>query len=105
MKSLAIGSRVTSKAFSYSSSTKKFVGDMSEICQGGIDPLDQLYHDESTKGFVMVSDKTGDQAEFVLYHTEREADGDIRYWLFKPSSMTRIRNKGMENVTAMIVNT
>lgn len=105
MKSLAIGSRITSSAFGYNKSAKRFSADMSEICQGGIDPLDQLYHDESTKGFVMVSAKTGDQAEFWLYHTEREADGDLRYWVFKPSAMTCIRNKDMANVTVTIFNT
>jgi len=105
MKSEAIGSRVSSKHFTFSPATNSFVGEIAEISHEGADPLDQLYHDDGAKGFVMVSTRTGHEAEFYLTDTVREDDGDLRAWLFRPTMHTTNQFPALRGVQITIVNT
>jgi hypothetical protein len=103
--SRTIGTQISSAKFTYSKKSKSFVADMSEISHGGYNPLGRLYDDEGTQGFVMISHKTHATVEFFLDHTEREADGDIRFWLFKPTQQAVEYNSDLKGVKVMIVNT
>lgn len=102
-KSNAIGDRANTSLFTYNAQTKTFVTEMSELQHRKIDPLGQLYCDACDQGFVMVSEKTGHEVEFFLYHTDREADGDLRSYIFKAAA-----HRAFDPVTAelkvMIVN-
>ncbi|WP_407303456.1 hypothetical protein [Acinetobacter sp.] len=100
-----IGSKISSARFTYTKRTNSFVTDMSEISHSGADPLGQLYDDAADQGFVMISHKTHEAVEFYLDHTEREADGDIRYWLFKPTAAAVRKNPKLADAKVMIVNT
>lgn len=104
MKSQAIGNRIPSNVFDFTGKNGTFSSDMSEVSHAGFDPLEQLYVDEGTKGFVMVSAKTGAEVEFVLYHTERE-EGDTRFWYFKPSASSIAKNPKLTFTKAVIYNT
>lgn len=102
-KSNAIGHRASTKQFTYNKESKTFVCDMSELQHGGINPLGQLYGDACDQGFVLVSEKTGSEVAFYLHHTEREADGDLRYWLFKAAAH-RAFEPATSELKVMIVN-
>lgn len=105
MKSQAIGNRINSKNFGYSTMTRTFHADISELEWRLLDAFDQLWADEGTKGFVMVSEKTADEVPFVLDHTEREVDGDTCAWRFVPHWHAVSRNQELRGVSVIIYNT
>ena len=105
MKSQAIGNRIQSSNFDMGSARKCFTAEISMLSHQGLNPTDQLYYDADDQGFVMVSSKTQNEAEFFLYHTEREADNDIRAWLFKPTEFTLQRHKQLAGISVIIYNT
>jgi len=100
-----IGSKISSARFTFSKKTNMFVADMSEVSHGGYNILSQLYNDAADQGFVMISHKTHAAVEFYLDHTEREADGDVRFWLFKPTANAVRKNPQLAGTKVMIVNT
>lgn len=105
MKSQAIGTRINSRSFGYSTMTRTFHAEIAELEHARLDAFDQLWADEGTKGFVMVSAKTGEEVPFVLDHTEREADGDTMAWRFVPHWHAVSRNQELRGVSAIIYNT
>lgn len=105
MKSQAIGNRVSSDKFSFHPASNSFVGEIAEIVVGGNCPLEQLYHDEDKQGFVMVSTRTGNEAEFYLTNIMREVDGDTRAWIFRPTIHTANHFPALRDVQITIVNT
>lgn len=104
-KSQAIGTRIDSTKFGYGKKTQTFFADISELEAQRLDAFDQLWHDEATKGFVMVSAVTGNEVPFVLDHTEREADGDTRAWRFVPHQHAIEMNAGLRKISVIIFNT
>lgn len=104
-KSQAIGDRINSSKFTRSVRGRTFFADFSEIEHAKLDCTGQLFHDEGTKGFVMVSQWTGTEVPFELYHTEREADGDVRAWMFKPHQHAAYLDERIKDLTVIIFNT
>lgn len=104
-KSQAIGTRINSSKFGFAKKTRTFFIDISELEHERIDAFDQLWHDEDTKGFVMVSAVTGVEVPFVLDFTDREADGDTRAWRFKPHPHAVAYNATLQGVSVIIFNT
>jgi hypothetical protein len=105
MKSQAIANRINSDKFIRSTGGKTFFADVSQLEHEKHDAFDQVWHDEGTKGFVLVSQWTGKEVPFELYHTEREADGDVRAWLFKPHQHAVNLDGRLKGVTTIIFNT
>ena len=104
-KSPAIGTRINSNKFYYGSKTQTFFADHSELFHAKLDAFGQLWGDEGTKGFVMVSARTTEEVPFELDHIEREADGDVRMWRFKPSRHEIALNPKLERVSVIVFNT
>jgi hypothetical protein len=104
-KSQAIGTRISTKQFDFGPNTMTFFTYIAELSAEHLDPLDRLWADEGTKGFVLVSHKTGDEYPFQLDHTEREADGDVRAWRFVPHPHAIAQNKYMSGISVVIYNT
>jgi len=108
MKSQAIGNRIPSNVFDFTGVNGTFSVDMSEVSHAGFDPLKMLSYPDGAafgKGFVMESSKTGAEVEFVLYHTDREADNDVRFWYFKPTAQSIAKNAKLTFIKAIIYNT
>ena len=101
----AIGNRIPSNMFDYSTMNGSFSADISMLSHCRLNVLDQLYHDACDEGFVMVSAKTGDEVDFYLDFTSREADGDIRFYIFKPSARAIEYNKKLAFVKVTVYNT
>jgi hypothetical protein len=53
----------------------------------------------------MVSENTGDEVLFVLLRRERDADGDIRSWIFKASWGDIQRHPNLDRVSVVVFNT
>lgn len=94
---------VASTHFSYDSNTKVFFGEMSMFDHQKIDLLAQL-NEAGEQGFKMISAKTGKVVDFVLALVDREADGDLRSWIFKPSIGDVFNDQSLANVKVMVVN-
>jgi len=105
MKSQAIANRINSNMFSYGAKTRTFFADQSQLSHANKNAFDQLWHDEGGEGFVMVSDRTGREVPFVLDHTEREADGDVRMWRFVPHQHVVWQDEKLRGVSVIIFNT
>lgn len=99
-----IGSNILSRRFDYISASKTFMAEISELSHGGVDPLGQLYNDACDQGFVMISDKTGSEVEFYLHDTQRDTEGDVIAWDFRPSANAIHYNFNLQNVKAIILN-
>ena len=99
-----IGSNILSRCFDYISASKTFMAEISELSHGGVDPLGQLYNDACDQGFVMISDKTGSEVEFYLHNIQRDAEGDIIAWDFRPSTNAIRHNSNLQNVKVIILN-
>ena len=104
MNSNVIGSRISSKRFSWNPATKEFTAEMSEVSHGGLNPLGQLYNDAADQGFVMVSDKTGKPVQFFLHDTQRDADHDVKFWEFHPIMSAVFYNPQLQGVKVIIFN-
>ena len=102
-----IGNRISSKLFTFSRNvlTGKctFVTERSTFDAAG--GLRQLYQDSCDVGFVMVSEKTGQEAVFGLSHVEMNRDSDVVYWELAPLYSTVRKNRGLSNCTVKIFNT
>lgn len=99
-----IGSQILSTSFDFNRETKEFVAEISMLQHGGKNPLGQLYDDACDQGFVMVSAKTNKLVDFYLSDTQRDAEGDVQYWEFKPSIRAVFYNKDLEGVTVIVLN-
>lgn len=95
---------VTSSKFDYNPATKMFFAEMSMFDHEKIDLLETLYPETGEKGFKMLSAKTNKQIDFVLELVDREADGDLRGWIFKPSVGDIFSNPELAKVKVMVVN-
>lgn len=104
-KTQAIANRISSDKFDFGKKRRTFFADVAELQHENLDAFDQLWHDEGTKGFVMVSSKTGKEVPFELVHTEREADGDTRAWQFKPHAHAIAWDSRLQGVSVIIFNT
>ena len=104
-RSQAIANRISSLKFSFGSKTNTLFADVSELSHAGYNILDQLWADEGTEGFVMVSHRTDDEVPFVLDTTVREADGDIRAWRFVPHMHAISQNQRLRGVSVIVYNT
>jgi hypothetical protein len=103
--------KINSQLFTYHISREtvvphgKFCCEMSTLQANGLDPLKLVWHDAETQGFVMVSENTGDEVLFVLLRRERDADGDIRSWIFKASWGDIQRHPNLDRVSVVVFNT
>ena len=95
---------VSTNNFSYNPATKMFFAEMSMLDHQKIDVLETLYPETGEQGFKMLSAKTNKQIDFVLELIDREADGDLRGWIFKPSVGDIFANPELANVKVMVVN-
>lgn len=72
---------VKSSMFSYNAQTKTFVGEMSNVRS-----FHRVYADACDQGFIMVSATTGKECEFVVDDMSYDAEGDLLYYILKPTS-------------------
>lgn len=49
-----------------------------------LDKLTPLYADAKDKGIFITSSKTGITIRYYLARTERDNDGDVKAWMFRP---------------------
>lgn len=104
-KSQAIGTRIGSELFDFGSRSKTLFVDHSQLKSAGLDAFGQLYGDEGTQGFVMVSHRTGSEVPFELDFTNREADGSTVAWRFKPGPHAVAMDSRLVGVSAIVFNT
>jgi hypothetical protein len=97
-----IGSHISSAKFSWIPKSNEFVAEISDL--HGTDPLGQLYADACDQGFVMISEKTGKKVEFTLADIRRDADSDIMYWEFVPTSTAIFYNRNLQDVKVILLN-
>ena len=70
---------VSTRQFSWHGQEFEYVGEMSSTNGFG-----QVYDDACDEGLTLVSARTGQEVVFVVDHVERDADGDVRFWLLRP---------------------
>jgi hypothetical protein len=106
-----IGDKISSKFFTFSRADNRndptcwFTTEMSTLNGNGFNPLKRAWSDACDAGFVLVSDKTGNEAVFTLIDTVRDADGDVVKYVFAPVFSSVQRNRGLSNSTVNVYNT
>jgi hypothetical protein len=80
--SMIIGSKISSKHFTYDKEANAMISDISSLGRGVA--FSRLYDDACDEGFVMVSTKTWQGIAFYLDDEIRNIDGDVECWVFKP---------------------
>lgn len=70
---------VSTRQFHWERQTHEFVGEISST-----HGLGRVYNDACDEGLTLVSEWTGREMVFAVDHTERDAEGDVRWWLLKP---------------------
>lgn len=58
---------------------REYVGEMSSTNGFG-----RVYDDACDEGMTLVSSGTGATLVFVVDHTERDVEGDVKFWLLRP---------------------
>ena len=48
--------------------------------------LQRLYDDAMDVGFAVKSSKTGDVVTYAMSHVEKDAEGELLYWRYEPTS-------------------
>jgi hypothetical protein len=104
MQNPVIGCKVNSSKFDFIPKSKEFVAEISMLSHGGVDPMGQLYINSAERGFVMVSSKTGAEVEFEMVAEQRDADGDIRFWEFRPTWADVFHNPKLRDVRVTVLN-
>ena len=74
------------------------------IQHGGVNLFAQLYNDDADQGFVMISDKTGQAVDFCLSDTQRDADGDVKFWQYTPSTRAVHYNARLAGIKVIVLN-
>lgn len=100
-----VGQRVRSSEFTWNAATRAFVTDASDYGhQARL--FARLYADACDVGFVLVSARTGEEAPFYLDEsaTERDGDGDVQSWTFRPIDAAVRRNPGLRGVVVRVFN-
>lgn len=108
--------KINSNVFSYHLSRQTtaprgiFCAEMSTLTANGFNPLsDIIVDDNQTRGFVMVSAKTGTEVTFVLSKTDYESDecgeDDVVAWIFKPTPKTIKQFPKLAVVSVSVFNT
>lgn len=90
---------ISSKYFDYSKGS--FSAEDSSLPEGR---TSRIYNDACDEGFIMKSEKTGDEVIFFLANTLRDREGDVTHWLYKPSAQDIQRNARLSNVTVTVWN-
>ena len=90
--------RIETSNFNYHGETRTFTQDASTL---GVDlfatMFQELIPEESYQGFILVSERTGDEQPLHLEGRVRDAEGDIQFWRFKPGF------PGQANFTELLV--
>lgn len=76
-----IGNKYHTSQFAWDPSTREFVAEASTLGKGY---LARLYNDAADVGFVFVSERTGTEQAVYLNHTEKDSEGDVVAWRYKP---------------------
>lgn len=80
--------RCNTSKFSYHGKTKAFVAEASDfgpLREGHLlDRLTQLYPDAADRGIFLTSKRTGATIRYYLARTEKDVEGDVRCWMFRP---------------------
>ena len=69
--------------------------------------IGQIWNDSSDAGFIIVSNKTSNEAIFVCTNIKCDAERDIVYWELNPtfSSYNLPGNRRLQHVTVKVFNT
>lgn len=84
---MIIGQTIPSHFFTYSKDHKSFVAEASELGANGYSFMGFLYDDALDLGFVLMSDRTGNLADFYFVEKELVTD-ELVGWIFKPTAHT-----------------
>lgn len=99
-----IGRRISTAKFAWHPDNKVFLAEMADLQRDGVNPIGQLFNDSADLGFVLVSMKTNLGLPFYLSDTQRDANGSIRYWEFKPAAYSVERDPSVDGVSVIILN-
>jgi hypothetical protein len=77
---MIIGTKIPSELFSNKNSERSLYAEASDLT--GYKFLGHLYDDAADVGFVMVSERTGQEQAFSLSIEKRNDDNEIEYWVF-----------------------
>jgi hypothetical protein len=88
---------ISTTHFTYSKTTHEFSAEISEL---------ELKFPKLTfvKGFCLVSEHTGKRVNFYLDKIQRDADQDIKFWVFTPSKIDAVRDPKIALLTVVILN-
>lgn len=67
--------------------------DASQIGRPGQPLFGQIYDDAADEGLRLISHKTGQEIRMAVCRTEKDREGDVRYWCLKsvPEDERRLR--------------
>jgi hypothetical protein len=69
----------STRQFTWLPETRQFVGEISSTNGFG-----QVFDDSCDEGMTLVG-KTGEEVVFCVDRTERDAEGDILFWILRPA--------------------
>ena len=104
-----IAATISSKEFTYTPDASGF-GGVFTIERSTLDSLGglkQIYGTTGAVGFIMISAKTGLEAEFRLTSLATDRDGDVISWTLSPtfSSYNQPGGRQLQHVTVKVFNT
>lgn len=83
--------RYSSALFSYSSTKRKLVCEISDLARVGCSCFGRIYPDACDEGIIVVSEETGQEMTFALDHIEHDRENEIVEWvlLITPESLRK----------------
>ncbi len=94
------GVAIDSNRFTYTEG--KFVTEASDLSDKEL--YQQIYPDSADAGFPMRSVKTGARVWFGYSKEEKDREGDVTYWEFKPIPEDVRRFPQLRNVSVLVFN-
>ena len=97
--------QVNTNVLHYHKPTNKFVGEASDFCSINQQMFDQLSPDAIDVGLTLVSEKTGEKADYYLAHTQySECDNELQYWELLPTEKAIQDNPTLQGSSITIYN-
>ena len=91
---------VFASRFTLDRQTRTFTAEASDLgYRAGESPFGRVYPDACDEGLTVISDRSGREVVFAIDHEERDADGDLLWWVLEP-----VEGEGLAGYRVQIFN-
>lgn len=92
---------VSSRQFSFNSTTKQLSAEISDLGPGAII---RVWPDSCDVGVEVVSEKTGAHVKFFVSHTHVDPEGDVQYYDLKPTPESLRKVPAVKGMSMILFN-